>query len=51
VSTFREVGAAGGDETPGSEGRRWSMRTHLLGMAGAVLALSAVVGLALTASA
>ncbi|HKY75379.1 MAG TPA: ATP-binding protein [Acidimicrobiia bacterium] len=31
--------------------RRWSLRAHLLGMAGAVLVLSSVVGLAVTAGA
>lgn len=31
--------------------RRWSLRTHLLGMAGAVLVLATVVGLAVTADA
>ena len=43
-----EPGRPGAGAGPG---RRWSMRTHLLGMAGAALALSAVVGGALTARA
>ena len=38
-----------GGDSGTAPGRRWTMRTHLLGMAAAVMAVTALAGLALTA--